>query len=418
MVETILAIMAKFNELAASNPMLATLLGAGGATAIVVWMKNIPLMLYRGIVRQITTTISINNTYATETNYIAFIDWYAKNKWRTWSRSFIVEGIRYGSSRYYGGDEVNDTARDGKLGAGFGVHVFFYKRRLFWFRTFALDSSGADFEKYMITINGLTRDQKIIHDLFEEFRCKPVSGQLSVYSWDSNSRQWMAPVSIRRRDMASVIMNREQKESIITDIDRFYKSEDWYNSRGLPYKRSILLHGPAGTGKTSTAKALACHFDKSIYLVNLSIVDDETLIKAMSMIPKGCIILLEDVDCVSATKERVAESETDKEKKKLTLSGLLNALDGIVPLHGNLVVMTTNHIEHLDPALIRNGRVDRRECIDLLGDQEINDFAKLMFPSWDGTVSGHARIAGCDIMELYMGNRENLPAFLASIPKI
>merc|ERR1711862_960630 len=51
---------------------------------------------------------------------------------------------------------------------------------------------------------------------------------------------------------------------------------------------------------------------------------------------------------------------SDLKKDKLNLSGLLNVLDGVVDTPDRILIMTTNHPEQLDPALIRPGRIDKK----------------------------------------------------------
>ncbi len=75
---------------------------------------------------------------------------------------------------------------------------------------------------------------------------------------------------------------------------------------------------------------------------------------ALRNIPKPSMLVIEDIDSLFNEK-RKAENPS-----MLTFSGLLNSLDGLVAADGILTVMTTNHIEKLDPALIRAGRVDRK----------------------------------------------------------
>jgi len=95
----------------------------------------------------------------------------------------------------------------------------------------------------------------------------------------------------------------------------------------------------------------------------------------MSSAPRGAIILLEDVDAAFTNKkgaDAVAKAETveisppgkrsrdNAASSGLSFSGLLNAIDGVAAQEGKLLFLTTNHIERLDPALIRPGRVDVR----------------------------------------------------------
>ncbi|KAJ5593451.1 hypothetical protein N7537_010355 [Penicillium hordei] len=81
-------------------------------------------------------------------------------------------------------------------------------------------------------------------------------------------------------------------------------------------------------------------------------ISDSKLMKLFSELPPHYIILLEDVDAAGMGQNNSTSA--------ITLSGLLNVLDGISSQEGRVLVMTTNHIEHLDEALIRPGRADKK----------------------------------------------------------
>jgi chaperone BCS1 len=136
---------------------------------------------------------------------------------------------------------------------------------------------------------------------------------------------------------------------------------------GIPYRRGYLLHGLPGAGKTSLINGIANHFHLKVCPINLNNVTDSMLSQMILTAPSNALILLEDVDCAGATEKRL---DTDKKKEGkevlenlmmgLSLSGLLNALDGAQSANGTLFFMTTNHIDKLDPALLRDGRTDVR----------------------------------------------------------
>ena len=144
--------------------------------------------------------------------------------------------------------------------------------------------------------------------------------------------------------------------------------------RGIPYRRGYLLHGPPGSGKSSLIQALAGSIHHNICLLNLSErgLTDDRLYHLLSLVPPRSIILLEDID--AAFRRRPTNSERDEKLMKqdagghypvnITFSGLLNALDGVAASEERLIFMTTNHLEILDPALIRPGRVDLKMFID------------------------------------------------------
>ena len=78
-------------------------------------------------------------------------------------------------------------------------------------------------------------------------------------------------------------------------------------------------------------------------------------------LPPHCIVLLEDVDTAGVgRRDSVDATQENESKSAVTLSGLLNVLDGVSSQEGRILIMTTNHIEHLDEALIRPGRSDKK----------------------------------------------------------
>ncbi|MNQ52298.1 putative ATPase YjoB [compost metagenome] len=260
---------------------------------------------------------------------------------------------------------------------------------------------------------------------------------ITVTAWEYD--KWGEPVAITKRAWNTVVMERGLKESLIQDIDLFYESREWYESKGLPYKRCVLFYGPPGTGKTSTIKALASYYGRNVFTLNLSTVSDNMLQRAMGSIPEGSILLIEDFDTnkttvaraptlvapapkpASGEPEPAALAEPGKPPEgfvALSLSGLLNALDGIVPLDGSLIFLTTNAIEKIDAALLRNGRVDKRILVPFLRDPEVRDYIELMFPGTQVSVDiCFSPIAGCDLMSLFSDNRDDPQAFIQAIPQ-
>lgn len=109
-------------------------------------------------------------------------------------------------------------------------------------------------------------------------------------------------------------------ERLLADATEFLASERNYLDRGIPYRRGYLLYGPPGTGKTSFITALAGQLGYNIYVLNLGSqsMTNEMLVDLMSLTPQRAILLLEDIDSAMS------------ESGKVTFSGLLNAIDGIV----------------------------------------------------------------------------------------
>lgn len=208
-----------------------------------------------------------------------------------------------------------------------------------------------------LRITAIGRSREIIESLVEESRCSYEAQQrqrTTVHSADQDG--YWTPVGSRPiRPLSTVVLPRNKACELLADCREFLDSEDWYAHHGIPYRRGYLLYGPPGTGKTSLVMSLAGELRLDIYVVTLSspAMGDETLRQLLNTAAPRSILLLEDVDAAFLDREAAAGS-------KLTFSGLLNAIDGVAAQEGRLLFMTTNHIERLNSALIRPGRVDYR----------------------------------------------------------
>ncbi|TVY39844.1 putative mitochondrial chaperone [Lachnellula subtilissima] len=200
------------------------------------------------------------------------------------------------------------------------------------------------------------------------------------------------------RPMKTVVLDEERKMDVLADINEYLNpaTARWYANRGIPYRRGYLFYGPPGTGKTSLTFALAGVFGLDIHVVSLlePTLTEEELGMLFTNLPARCIVLLEDIDTaglvrneqteVEETKPQMngetkndfnvvdltkalkkANQQSEEERKKgISLSGLLNIIDGVASHEGRVLVMTTNHPEKLDEALIRPGRVDHQVGFD------------------------------------------------------
>jgi hypothetical protein len=175
-----------------------------------------------------------------------------------------------------------------------------------------------------------------------------------------------------------------QRNAVRDRVRFFLDNPDWYRAKGIPHTLGLLLHGPPGTGKSSTVKAIARVAGRHIVNVNMSqvktksqlvqlfyedtlyVVDKEGVVGAESYsIPiDKRVYVLEDIDAMTneVVLERTACVKTDSTtptlQDALTLSDLLNVLDGVLEQPGRILIMSTNHVSMLDKALIRPGRVD------------------------------------------------------------
>ncbi|KAK1698382.1 hypothetical protein QYE76_015079 [Lolium multiflorum] len=198
---------------------------------------------------------------------------------------------------------------------------------------------------------------------------------LNIYM-NEDTDDW-APMDLQHPSTFSTLaMDQKQKQSIIDDLDRFIKRKDYYRRIGKAWKRGYLLYGPPGTGKSSLIAAIANHLRFDIYDLELTGVESNSDLRRLLVgMTNRSILVVEDIDCTIELMQREEQDEdkeksksksnsNSKEKKKtedkVTLSGLLNFVDGLWSTSGEerIIIFTTNYKERLDPALLRPGRMD------------------------------------------------------------
>lgn len=180
------------------------------------------------------------------------------------------------------------------------------------------------------------------------------------------------------RPLDSVVLDTDIAETLVKDIQSFQDSGEWYMNKGVPYRRGYLLFGPPGTGKTSFVQAVAGALKLNLCYLNLSSgdIDDDGLNRLLSEAPERSIILLEDIDALFQKRNQMYSSG-------LSFSGFLNALDGVRSQEGQILFMTTNHKERLDPALLRPGRADVHVNLNLASEKQIKELFGRFFPEAD-----------------------------------
>lgn len=175
-----------------------------------------------------------------------------------------------------------------------------------------------------------------------------------------NQDRYTSCIYSNKRSFDDIFLEKDTKSSIISIIDKFIQSYDYYKEHGITYKLGIMLSGKPGSGKSSIAKAIASYLGWRVYYINgkNNIQFDHQM--------NNTVILMEDIDCIieeSREKKEEKESHTDNQDK-LSMHDLLNYLDGILSPSNCIFIATTNYPERIDPALIRPGRFDYHFTID------------------------------------------------------
>ena len=168
---------------------------------------------------------------------------------------------------------------------------------------------------------------------------------IKVYG-PSSKGYWEILCKNPRRDVKTVFVDK--KKDILDDMEEFLKSETDYRIFGHPYKRNYLFYGPPGNGKTSFINAMASKYNLNLYLISFShSITDEIFKKLVSGLSYNSLLVMEDIDVLFT-----------KENRSLTMSTVLNTLDGLARKNRVICVMTTNHFEKLTDVFKRPGRLD------------------------------------------------------------
>uniref|UniRef100_A0A6A7G986 Mitochondrial chaperone BCS1 n=2 Tax=Hirondellea gigas TaxID=1518452 RepID=A0A6A7G986_9CRUS len=274
-----------------------------------------------------------------------------------------------------------------------GRHIITYKRR--WIaverkreQSMVNVNTGQPFESVMFTTVGT--DRRIYEDLLIEAQraaLQETEDRTVIYkSFTFKWQQFGHPK--RRRPLESVILDEGVADEIIDDLQDFKASYQWYVDRGIPYRRCYMLHGTPGSGKTSFITALAGHLGYNICILSLSdpSLTDDQLAQCLSVVPQQSIVVMEDIDAVFVDRA----AKPDGFKPGLSFSGLLNVLDGVVAGEERILFLTTNHIDRLDSAIIRPGRVDVTKFLGPATRFQIEKMFLKFFPSDSSLVSQFA----------------------------
>lgn len=255
-------------------------------------------------------------------------------------------------------------------------------------------------------------------NIYREYILDLTKSTYNFYRYDTSNNKWISKKLKTIKNYNNVILSAELEEQLKNWISSFNESKKEYEMKGIPYKLGLLFHGIPGCGKTSLTYAIAYETKRNIYQIPIDdFISGDKLKTIIENIPEGNIILFEEVDTCSFfrkrklrdnnntkkpkkidnpietgisivkvknkiddTKENDSDDESedesdnnsnkkktvnksnndDNDKPEAQTSALLEILDGYNYLHDAIVIMYTNHLDRLDDAIIRPGRIDHK----------------------------------------------------------
>lgn len=328
---------------------------------LLVFCRTLPGKIFDRIRMMLTIVLIIDETdnMAGTKTFQSLNTWLCENRIQWLTRIFEVNGLR-------------------QIVAGVGFNVFKYKGSFFWC-TMGRKEPTSNFSKIKAigTYNIYTFkwNKDILQDFVEE-SCKPTTTDFKgkIYRGCSGEVTYISDFPLYMKSQKQLISSHTYKQ--VTEIFEKFLDEDDYVKRQRPHKETILLYGPPGTGKTNLAAHLSARYNMD--LVTLS--PDEITLTSFSSkswesryFKGNTIFLVEDIDSNKAfltghvpDEKIIVNTGEDSSASKGTLSDMLNALDGAVPLNNCIVILSTNYPQKLQESIYRDGRVDHHIFMDYI----------------------------------------------------
>lgn len=327
---------------------------------------------------------------------------------------------------------INYLEKEGRLTPTIGRQPFVYQGKFGWFSVVEHRpeniSDSTTGTRHQVSVRLFTRSRAVLESLAATLNEKPIEDSYrSIYTASEGTLAGaMSFVQYNPSNgLDSVIMSDVVKTQLIERLTFFKNNRQWYVERGIPYKLCILLYGPPGTGKTSLAKAISQHMDKDVFVA--SPITERTFALGMrsSAMEEGHLVMvLEEIDSVFSQDVFVGDSgsgdKVQKRQSPISRTTLLGVLDGCMTPDGMVVIMTTNHPDKLDPALVRPGRVDISLHIEAFDAAQAMQMARRMYGNEElfRITQFPKGLTGAQIQNAFLCNPENPSAFIDDLWKL
>lgn len=216
-------------------------------------------------------------------------------------------------------------------------------------------------------INTITVHQPNIETTRSSDKNQDKNVDITKVSWSSFNIQ-------TNKTFTNTILTDTVTRELVDDIRKFIENdEEYYNTKGIPYKRGYLLYGPPGTGKTSIIKSIASKYNMDIFLINMGEIKSEKELTMVFQGTRNCsdyhMVIFEDVDrCEFLSGNYRCQNNEE------TIRTLLNEFDGVLETPKRITILTANDKSPIEaiPALIRPGRIDKLINLDYCDVSQLN----------------------------------------------
>ncbi|KAF7816656.1 AAA-ATPase [Senna tora] len=299
------------------------------------------------------------------------------------------------------------------LDANQTVHDTFLSARVSWTK----EKSQRDGRNSALVLRIKKKDKRrIFRQYFQhiltvaddiEQKRKEIKLYLNSGSSDDTSR-WRSVPFTHPASFDTVVMDAELKNKVKSDLEQFLKSKQYYHRLGRVWKRSYLLYGASGTGKSSFIAAMARSLCYDVYDIDISKVSDDSDLKTLLLqTTSRSVIVMEDLDRFAGGKSSTGVS----------LSGVLNFMDGIISCYGEerVMVFTVNEKDQIDEAVMRPGRIDVHihfplcdfSTFKVLASSYLGVKDHKLFPQVEEGFQAGARMSPAEIGEIMISNRNS-----------
>ena len=379
-------LIAYINELSGGNQFIGGVL-LGAMSGVILWFcKELPMKLWHFGKAQLITTITIDNT-----TYQKRVLYYELLK-------FVGDRTTVNGTRHLSYDASSDWDNTGNfISLGLGSHLIFYRGIPLLASRSQVKTGTEMFES--VTLMKIGRQHTLFYELLKEFS-PPKPNLRYIYTWKKEQWERTSELDVGG-GLDAIALDPDLRKRFESEFNNFRDKRDVHKRLGIAHKLSYVLHGLPGSGKTSLIRALAQQYRLNVCILDVGGLTDVALLNAFNSVPSNTIVLAEDFD--SARQLHNRSEETEKQGIMLsdlapgTLKGMLNALEGIQALDNVIVMFTTNHLEKIDPALIRPGRIDHIRQLPQPGIEAIKTHFLTLYPELANQPVQWGHLPGCII---------------------